>query len=88
MIKDDLSNAEYHATDAVSSSDVKKVLLESVWHWHHATYKSSPAMDFGTAVHDIRLEDGKNIVCGPATRRGNAWTAVPKSIAGVDLYVA
>ena len=73
MIKDDLSNAEYHATDAVSSSDVKKVLMESVWHWHHATYKSSPAMDFGTAVHDIRLEDGKNIVCGPATRRGNAW---------------
>ena len=73
MIRNDLSNADYHASDGISSSDVKTVLLNSVWHWHHAVHKSSPAMDIGTAVHDIRLEGGKNIIRGPETRRGNAW---------------
>ena len=73
MIKDNLSNADYHASDGISSSDVKTVLLESVWHWHHAVHKRTDAMDVGTAVHDIRLENGKNIIRGPETKRGNAW---------------
>ena len=73
MIRDDLSNADYHASDGISSSDVKTVLLESVWHWHHAVHKRTDAMDVGTAVHDIRLEGGHNIIRGPETKRGNAW---------------
>ena len=73
MIRNDLSNADYHASEGISSSDVKTVLLNSVWHWRHAVHKSSPAMDIGTAVHDIRLEGGNNIIKGPETRRGNAW---------------
>ena len=73
MIRDDLSNTDYHASEGISSSDVKTVLLNSVWHWHHAVHKTSPAMDIGTAVHDIRREGGPNIIRGPETRRGNAW---------------
>ena len=39
----------------------------------HAVHKTSPAMDIGTAVHDIRLENSENTDRGPETRRGNAW---------------
>ena len=35
MIRDDLSNADYHVSEGISSSDVKTVLMESVWHWHN-----------------------------------------------------
>ena len=72
-IRHDLSNEEYHALDAISSSDVKAVLTSSLYHWKHKSFKSTPAMDLGTAVHDIVLEGGKNTVRGPDTRRGNAW---------------
>ena len=73
MIRDDLTNEQYHAHDAISSSDVKAVLMSSVWHWRHQERKETPAMQLGTAVHDLSLEGGANTVCGPETRRGNAW---------------
>ena len=73
MITNELSNDEYHALDSVSSSDVKAVLLSTVWHWHNHTYKETPSMQLGTAVHDMALEGGENTVRGPETRRGNAW---------------
>ena len=72
MIRDDMTNEEYHAHHAVSSSDAKAVLLSSVWHWKNAVQKTS-AMQLGTAVHDMALEGGQNTVRGPETRRGNAW---------------
>lgn len=74
MIRDDMTNQEYHASDAISSSDVKTVVTSSVWHWHNkGNFEPTPAMQIGTAVHDIALEGGKNTVRGPETRRGNAW---------------
>lgn len=73
MIRTDLTNKEYHEVDAISSSDVKDVLLSTVYHWHHKERKETPAMQKGTAVHDFALEGGRNTVCGPETRRGNAW---------------
>jgi exodeoxyribonuclease VIII len=72
---DKLSNAEYHATDAISSSDVKMVHSKSLAHWKAKVYKSSPTFDMGTAVHAMCLEAEKNLVMrGPDTRRGKAWS--------------
>ena len=72
---DQLSNAEYHATDAISSSDVKMVYGKSLAHWKAKVYKSSTVFDVGTAVHAMCLESEKNLVIrGPDTRRGKAWT--------------
>ena len=73
-IRHDLSNEEYHQSDAISSSAVKSVLTSSLFHWKHKQFKSTPAMELGTAVHDMVLEGGKNSVRGPETRRGKAWT--------------
>lgn len=71
---DQLSNAEYHATDAISSSDVKMVYGKSLAHWRAKVYKSTTAFATGTAVHAMCLEDGKGVIRGPETRRGKAWT--------------
>ena len=74
MIDTAMSNAAYHATDAISSSDVKAVATKSVAHWKaRSPYTSSPAFDVGTVVHDMVLEGGKNSLRGPIDRRGNAW---------------
>ena len=61
---DRMSNAEYHATDAISSSDVKMVYGKSLAHWKAKVYKSSTVFDVGTAVHSMVLEDGKVIERG------------------------
>jgi len=71
---DRMSNTEYHATDAISSSDVKMVYSKSLAHWKAKTYSSSPVYDMGTSVHAMVLEEAKGIVRGPETRRGKAWT--------------
>lgn len=73
MIRDDMTNEEYHAHPAISSSAVKTVLSSSVWHWKNQVSKETTAMQRGTAVHDFALEGGANTVRGPETRRGNAW---------------
>ena len=72
---DKMSNAQYHATDAISSSDVKAVFGKSLAHWkHRAAFKPTIAMAIGTAVHDMCLEDGENTVRGGADRRGKQWS--------------
>ena len=71
---DKMTNAEYHATDAISSSDVKMVFSKSLAHWKAKVYKSSTVFDIGTCCHSMVLEDGKGMVRGPETRRGKAWT--------------
>ena len=74
MISTTMTNAEYHATSAISSSDVKLVATKSVAHWKaRPPYTSSPTFDLGTAVHDMVLEGGVNTIRGPADRRGNVW---------------
>lgn len=73
-IRHDLSNEEYHESDAISSSAVKSVLTSSLYHWRNKSFKATPQMDLGTVVHDMVLEGGENSVRGPETRRGKAWT--------------
>ena len=73
MIRTDLTNKQYHEVDAISSTDAKAVVLSTIYHWHHQERRETPAMQKGTAVHDFALEGGNNTVCGPETRRGNAW---------------
>ena len=71
----DISNEEYHAHPALSSSDIKAVASKSLAHWRGAVRKESTAFDLGTAVHALLLEPEKDLVaCGPETRRGKAWT--------------
>jgi hypothetical protein len=70
----ELSNAQYHATEAISSSDVKMVHSKSLAHWKAKVYKSSTTFDLGTCVHSMCLEDGKDMLRGPETRRGKAWS--------------
>lgn len=75
MIRHDLSNEAYHSSDAISSSDVKTVLTSSLFHWKNKRFKSSVAMDLGTAVHSMVLEPELDaVVRGPETRRGKAWS--------------
>lgn len=73
MIRTDLTNEQYHAHHAISSSDVKAVLTSSIWHWKNKVNRETAAMQRGTAVHDFALEGGANTMRGPETRRGNAW---------------
>ena len=69
------TNEQYHANDAIGSTSVKSVALNSVAHWFGTEVKSSPAMQFGSAVHANFLEPLKNLVHrGPETRRGKAWS--------------
>ena len=72
---DKLTNAQYHAKkDFISSSDVKAVHGSTLAHWKSKKYASTSAMAIGTAVHSFVLENGADIVKGPETRRGKAWT--------------
>ena len=73
MISHDLSNEQYHASEAISSSDVKSVLTSSLYHWKNKVWSSTTAMDLGTVVHDMVLEGGENSIRGPENRRGNEW---------------
>ncbi len=74
ILSDKMSNEEYHADDAISSSDVKAVATSSLAHWKGKVRKESHAFDLGTAVHALLLEPEKNLVVkGPDTRRGKAW---------------
>lgn len=73
MIRTDLSNEEYHAHHAISSSDVKAA-AKSLAHWKGAVRTESPALTIGTAFHELVLEPQENrVMAGPETRRGNAW---------------
>ena len=76
MITTDLTNEQYHASDAISSSDVKSVLTSSLYHWKNKSWSSTTAMDLGTVVHDMVLENGVNSIRGPDNRRGGEWKSL------------
>ncbi len=70
----DLTNKEYHAHTAISSSDVKAVHTKSLAHWKGKVRKETSAFALGSAVHALVLEPEKNLVLrGPEDRRGNKW---------------
>jgi len=71
------TNEAYHANDAIGSTSVKRAALNSVAHLHGMEVKTSPAMQFGSAVHANFLEPTANLVHrGPETRRGKAWSEI------------
>jgi hypothetical protein len=73
-MRTDLTNEQYHAHHAISSSDVKAVYGKSLAHWKHAVRKPSAAFAMGSAIHAIVLEPEKDLVLrGPEDRRGNKW---------------
>lgn len=73
MIRTDLTNEQYHAHPAISSSSVKAA-AKSLAHWKGAERKETPALALGTAFHELVLEPHENrVICGPENRRGNIW---------------
>jgi len=73
-MRTDLTNEQYHAHAAISSSDVKAVYKTSLAHWRGRVRKPSSAFAMGSAVHALVLEPEKNLVLrGPEDRRGNKW---------------
>ncbi len=50
------SNSEYHSSDAISASGLKKIHETSVWHYLRDTFSGSPATRLGSAIHTILLE--------------------------------
>jgi len=82
------TNEQYHANDAIGSTSVKSVALNSVAHWFGTEVKSSPAMAFGSAVHANFLEPEKNLVHrGPETRRGKAWTELEEGMGPDEILL-
>ena len=70
----ELTNKEYHAHPAISSSDVKAVYKTSLAHWKGKIRRETSAFALGSAVHALVLEPKKNLVIrGPEDRRGNKW---------------
>ena len=82
------TNEQYHSNDAIGSTSVKSVALNSVAHWFGTEVKSSPAMAFGSAVHANFLEPEKNLVHrGPETRRGKAWTELEEGMGPDEILL-
>lgn len=82
-MRTDLTNEQYHAHDAISSSDVKAVHKTSLYHWRNKVRKESAAFALGSAVHAMVLEPEKKLVRrGPEDRRGDKWK---KAVLQADL---
>jgi len=54
----DLSNEDYHASMALSSSNLKDMLISPYHYWYkkNVPHKSTPALLFGTLLHTMLLE--------------------------------
>jgi exodeoxyribonuclease VIII len=54
----DLSNEDYHASMALSSSNLKDMLISPYHYWYkkNALHKTTPALLFGTLLHTMLLE--------------------------------
>jgi len=54
----DLSNEDYHTSMALSSSNLKDMLISPYHYWYkkNAPHKSTPALLFGTLLHTMLLE--------------------------------
>lgn len=58
MIIENMGNDEYHSSEGLSSSRLKKLLISPA-HFIASTTETSTAMEFGTAVHMALLEPDK-----------------------------
>ena len=50
------TNAEYHASSALSASGAKTIAMKSLAHFKYGEVKESPALDLGSATHTLILE--------------------------------
>ena len=72
----DMTNEEYHSSDALSASGAKTIAMKSPAHYKYEVRKANPAWDLGTAAHTLVFEPhlANSVWIGPETRRGKAWT--------------
>jgi len=59
-IKD--SNEEYHSHNSISASGLKIIYKQSVYHYLNQEPYTSKAMNFGTAVHSVLLDDEVDLI--------------------------
>ena len=60
MIKRQDSNEVYHSHNSISASGLKTIYKKSVFHYlNKEQFISTPAMNFGSAVHSALLEPEK-----------------------------
>ena len=71
----DISNEQYHLSDALSASGAKTIATKSLADFKYAKRDWVSAFDIGTATHTFVLEPelSSDVRCGPETRRGKAW---------------
>ncbi len=62
-IKD--TNDEYHLHKSISASGLKTIFKKSVYHHINSSFKTTDAMNFGSAVHSAILEGGTDIAVLP-----------------------
>ncbi len=90
-----LSNAAYHALDAVGKSDLDRI-ARSPLHWKYAEREETPAMRIGSAVHCAVLEPERYATdyvtapsCERRTKAGKEeWTAFEEAHAGKVILTA
>lgn len=71
-----IEEEEYHASRAVSRSDLWTIYTKTPAHYRFAEPVEKPAFDFGAAVHTGILQPhlfDKKVMKGPKDRRGNLW---------------
>lgn len=85
-----ISSAEYHANDAIGSTLLKSIHNKSLYHAINQEFKSTPAMELGTLVHQLVLEPEsfkKENAIGPEVRRNSKeWKAFEEENEGKKLF--
>lgn len=86
-----VTNADYHADDALGSTSLKTLATRTPAHYQHEKLhpKSSAAFDLGTAAHSLILEQDESgvVVIDADAKRGKVWTD-PASAAEAEGKIA
>lgn len=76
MIYKNMTNDEYHATDAISKTGLWTIQTKSPFHYIGSDKYESDAQRFGTAIHTAVLEPHafeNDFMRAAENRRGNQW---------------
>lgn len=76
MIYKNMTNEEYHSSDAISKTGLWTIQTKSPFHYKNADKFESDAQRFGTAIHTAVLEPHafeEQFMRASEDRRGNQW---------------
>lgn len=81
----ELSHEEYLSRDGLSASKLK-LLLKSPRHFKNTKFTATPAMNFGTLVHEMILEDIDHVVEPEVNKRTKAGKAELEEFKAKNQY--